>query len=440
MIAWAIMEPTALMPDDERKISYLYLVLIGLIAGLIIGLLMGLAEAVSGLTPKDARKAIAMGALVGAGGGMVGLTFGQAVYSAFMGLALSAGFLAFLLGLIGRGFGWALIGAFIGVSQGIATGSSRRMWNGALGGFIGGALGGSAFEIIKWMNGVPGINIPPAIARFIAFSITGGAMGLLIGCVEEFAKQAWLVRLVGNNEGRAIDLYGSRVVIGRSEFADIPIFSDPDISEKHAAIFTQGKAYYIEDLGLTFGTTLNGNKITKEYLKDGDLISVGKTKFAFHDKATARLVSGSGRRSAAVQIPTSQHVCPFCGSIKDAAGNCDCTVGASQPAVPIQQPPASAPPGAARLVGVSGPYSGQTFPLKTGETQIGRDASKDIALPMDSTVSRNHARIAQELVGYVIYDDGSTNGTYVGGAKIQRHELHPGDLVQIGNTKFTFEQ
>ena len=89
---------------------------------------------------------------------------------------------------------------------------------------------------------------------------------------------------------------------------------------------------------------------------------------------------------------------------------------------------------------MSGPYSGQTFPLKTGETLIGREASKDIGLPMDSTVSRNHARIAQELVGYVLYDNGSTNGTYVGGAKIQRHELHPGDLVQIGSTKFTFEQ
>jgi pSer/pThr/pTyr-binding forkhead associated (FHA) protein len=59
---------------------------------------------------------------------------------------------------------------------------------------------------------------------------------------------------------------------------------------------------------------------------------------------------------------------------------------------------------------------------------------------MDGTVSRNHARIAQELVGYVIYDTGSTNGTYVGGVKVQRHELHAGDLVQIGSTKFTFEQ
>lgn len=436
--------PESRIPHVEPQIPFGYLILIGLIAGLLIGLFMGVAEALSGMTPRDGRKAIVLGVLVGAGGGVVGLTFGQAVYSAFDGLAMSAGFLSFLLNLIGRGFGWGMIGLFIGVSQGLATNSTARMRSGAIGGFIGGAFGGSAFEVIKWMNGVPGVNIPPAIARLIAFSVTGGATGLFIGCVEELAKQAWLVRLVGNNEGRAIDLYGSRVVIGRSELADIPIFSDPDVSEKHAAVFTQGKAYYIEDLGSTFGTSVNGDNITKEYLRDGDRISVGKTKFVFHDKATARLVSSAGRQGAAVQIPTSQHVCPFCGSIKDAAGNCDCSVAAGQPAAAQPNlpaaPAASGLPGNARLVAVSGPYSGQTFPLKSGETLIGREASKDIGLPMDSTVSRNHARIAQELAGYVLYDTGSTNGTFAGGQKIQRYELHPGDLVQIGCTKFTFEQ
>lgn len=485
VIAWAIMEPTALMPDDERWIPDLYRFLIGMIAGLLIGLALGLAEAASGLTPKDAKKAIVMGALFGAAGGILGLTLGNAVYNVAWGLSggrptpipsdiptevvsglrQGGGVLAFALLLLGRGFGWAIIGACIGISQGIATSSTRKMWNGAIGGFIGGGLSGSLLEIMAWMNRIPGVNIPTPLMRLIGFAAIGGGMGLFIGCVEELAKQAWLVRLVGNNEGKAIDLYGSRVVIGRSEFADIPIFSDPDVSEKHAAIFTQGKAYYIEDLGSTFGTAVNGDKIAREYLRDGDRISVGKTKFVFHDKATARLVSGSGRQNGSVQIPTSQHVCPFCGSIKDASGNCDCTVGGSQPGAPVQQPaaqspigdptqqasdpfgasagrqpPASTSPGAARLVAVSGPYSGQTFPLKSGETQVGRDASKDIALPMDGTVSRNHARIAQELVGYVIYDTGSTNGTYVGGVKVQRHELHPGDMVQIGNTKFTFEQ
>ncbi|MDH7603025.1 MAG: FHA domain-containing protein [Armatimonadota bacterium] len=38
-----------------------------------------------------------------------------------------------------------------------------------------------------------------------------------------------------------------------------------------------------------------------------------------------------------------------------------------------------------------------------------------------------------------MYDEGSTNGTYVNNARVTRHELANGDLVQIGSTKFRFE-
>ena len=90
-------------------------------------------------------------------------------------------------------------------------------------------------------------------------------------------------------------------------------------------------------------------------------------------------------------------------------------------------------------MGLSGPYASQSFLLKPGQTEIGRESTKDIALPVDNTVSRDHARIAQEAAAYVIYDTGSTNGTFVNGARIQRHELSNGDVIQVGSTKFKFE-
>jgi len=70
---------------------------------------------------------------------------------------------------------------------------------------------------------------------------------------------------------------------------------------------------------------------------------------------------------------------------------------------------------------------------------IGRESTKDIALPLDNSVSRNHSRIAIENGAYVLYDDGSTNGTHVNNAKITRQQLAPSDTVQIGSTKFRFE-
>ncbi|MHB9035231.1 MAG: FHA domain-containing protein [Armatimonadota bacterium] len=465
VIAWGLMEWTPLMPDDGRPISYGAIIAIGLISGLMIGLMLGIAEGLSGLSQRDAGRSVLLGALVGAAGGVVGLAMGNAFYNgmyqlAHIGAALTPGPLSFVFLLVGRGFGWALIGLFIGLSQGIATLSTKKMINGAIGGFIGGGLGGSAFEILAWMNQGGVANFPTEMIRFISFSITGGAIGLFIGFIEEVAKQAWLVRLVGRNEGKEYTLYKQITTLGRSEMVDIPIFTDPDVSERHAAISVQGKRYTVEDLGSVYGTKVDGQSITKEALKDGDIIEIGKTRFLFRGKASApRYVqSATPAYDTGVQIPSSQHICPFCGSIKDASGNCECSVG-SQPTVAnphqtVQQPaqpqsvqpqpvyfgdPAAAPAQGARLTAMSGPYAGKVFALSSGQTEIGRDATKPIGLPNDNTVSRNHARIAQEVTCYVLYDAGSTNGTFVNGNRIQRQELASGDLVQIGNTKFRFE-
>ncbi|MCE5313714.1 MAG: FHA domain-containing protein [Armatimonadota bacterium] len=478
IFAWGMMEWTPLMPDDGSSISYGAIVAIGLVAGLMIGLMLGVAEGLSGLSPRDAAKSIGLGAIVGAAGGMVGLAMGNAFYNAMCRMAylgetvnsasgLPPGPMSFVLLLIGRGFGWALIGLFIGLSQGIATFSTKKMVNGAVGGFIGGGLGGSVFEILAWMNQGGSANFPPEMIRFISFSITGGAIGLFIGFIEEVAKQAWLVRLVGRNEGKEYTLYKQITTIGRSEMVDIPVFTDPDVSERHAAISVQGKRYSVEDLGSAYGTKVDGRAVTKEALRDGDIIEIGKTRFLFKDKASApRYVQPAAPvYDGSVQIPSSQHICPFCGSIKDVNGNCECSVGSKPPTQnqqtvqqPVQPPvqhqpvffgepdhtqpvaPQPAPPAqGARLTAMSGPYAGRVFTLGSGQTDIGRDAAKLIGLPDDNTVSRNHARIAQEVTCYVIYDAGSTNGTFVNGNRIQRQELKLGDMVQIGNTKFRFE-
>ena len=478
LIAWAIMEPTRLMPDYECRISDGATFMIGLLSGLLPGLLLGIAEGLSGLSQRDATRTTLSGGLVGMIGGIVGMFFGNAVYATFERIGRSGGtpqFASFFLLVIGRSVGWAFLGGFIGLSQGLATLSTKKMINGGIGGVIGGGLGGCVFEILVWMNKGGAIAFEPPLIRFVAFAATGGAIGLFIGFIEEIAKKAWLVKLVGRNEGKEYEIYKPLTVLGRDELADIPVFGDSDVIEKHAAIMVQGSKHVIEDSGSFGGTTVNGNRISKEILKDGDLIQIGKTQFLFHDKATAGLGHNRVKEpGAGVSIPTSQHICPFCGSVKDASGNCQCSVigqgGLSQqpaafPQDPFQtivQPPATsgqptqvlnqapqpavpmpnnggAPDRGARLVAVSGPYAGNTFVLKSGETQVGRDAAKDIPLPNDTTVSRNHARIVDEAATFVLYDLGSTNGTYVNGNKITRQELSVGDLVQIGSTKFRFE-
>src|ERR1041385_3137921 len=73
-----------------------------------------------------------------------------------------------------------------------------------------------------------------------------------------------------------------------------------------------------------------------------------------------------------------------------------------------------------RLIGVEGLYAGHAFALTGETTKVGRDADSDVALAHDPTVSRVHARIMLEETGHVLYDEGSSNGTYVNGVLVQQ--------------------
>ncbi|MBQ7272192.1 MAG: FHA domain-containing protein [Bacteroidales bacterium] len=54
-------------------------------------------------------------------------------------------------------------------------------------------------------------------------------------------------------------------------------------------------------------------------------------------------------------------------------------------------------------------------------------------------VSGNHGKILKSGADWLIEDSGSTNGTYVNGARIQRQALKKGDRVRIATLDFTVE-
>ncbi len=111
------------------------------------------------------------------------------------------------------------------------------------------------------------------------------------------------------------------------------------------------------------------------------------------------------------------------------------------PGSPVTSAPAAsaAPPSGPRLVGVAGTYAGSVFSITADVAIIGREATCDIPLPLDSTSSRRHARITKAGEVVTIHDEGSSNGTMVNGQKIVEHQLGSGDDVQIGSTRFRFE-
>ena len=89
-----------------------------------------------------------------------------------------------------------------------------------------------------------------------------------------------------------------------------------------------------------------------------------------------------------------------------------------------------------RLTIANGPNAGQSFPLGD-RVRLGREAGNDIRLA-DRRVSRHHAILERVGPGYLITDQGSSNGTYVNGVRIsQPTALHSGDMITIGDTQFT---
>jgi len=126
--------------------------------------------------------------------------------------------------------------------------------------------------------------------------------------------------------------------------------------------------------------------------------------------------------------------CPFCGQDKDAVGNCACSL-TSAPAASISSASAVFTP---RLIGSQGVYAMRVFELKATNI-VGREHSCDVALPEDTTVSRRHAVITVSGSECSIKDEGSSNGTFINGAKVAEQTLKPGDELRIGDSKFRYE-
>ncbi|MBM2822260.1 MAG: hypothetical protein HW413_1006 [Thermoleophilia bacterium] len=70
------------------------------------------------------------------------------------------------------------------------------------------------------------------------------------------------------------------VVLGRSRDAGVRI-SDVNISRKHAEIRQEGSTFWVVDLGSTNGTLVNGKRVDRQRLRDGDRITLGATEIVF---------------------------------------------------------------------------------------------------------------------------------------------------------------
>lgn len=304
--------------------------------------------------------------------------------------------------VIARLLGWAIDGALVGAGVGLATLTMENVPKGAFGGLVGGAVGGIAFDLIGAMVG------GGLASRFFGEAVTGLAIGLFIGLVQELTKAAWVTVEQGRLRGRQYRIEGARASIGRAEENPVGLFGDPAVQPRHAVIERRGADYVIKNVAVQDGTFVNGNRIETVDLHDGDRINIGGYEMTFHLRGT----SGAARQQASLSADrvNSARV-------------------------------------ASRLAGanakVDGPSlvdaAGQPYPVRTDvPTRVGRALDNEIVVS-HSSVSRHHARVESRNGGFVVKDLNSQNGTFVDGQRVtDSAPLKVGNSVRFGDAQFTF--
>jgi hypothetical protein len=133
------------------------------------------------------------------------------------------------------------------------------------------------------------------------------------------AEQYALRFISGKDHGREVRLPRDRaLVVGRTSEADLLILDDK-VSRKHAKISTFGGKVVIEDMQSRNGVFVNGERVRRTELADGDEIQVGAStiRFVAFKNGAAATTPATRPLEATQELRTPLHGSSLTGSIAD---------------------------------------------------------------------------------------------------------------------------
>lgn len=206
---------------------------------------------------------------------------------------------------------------------------------------------------------------------------------------------------------REVNLSKERTTVGRRSHNDV-VIDNLAVSGEHAVFFQSGNEVYLEDLGSTNGTTVNGQPIKKHLLQGGDIVEIGKYRLKY-------MSDGGGASEAEVDIDTSQPL------RREFYGPGPATIQVRQPGGDTAQVPGAV----VRIL--SGANAGRELTLVKALTTIGRPGHQV-------------AVITRRPTGYFIaHVEGdsfpSVNGSNLGSAA---HPLRDKDIIELAGVKMEF--
>jgi hypothetical protein len=256
-----------------------------------IGLLVGAVEGIICRTLGRALRCGLLGFAAGFVGGCVSIMVGGLIYRLLGQISdnptANAG--AFVLQIFRRGLAWLIAGTAMGLGQGLALRSKRLVLNGLIGGIVGGLAGGLLFDPISLVFSDQAAMRGAGLSRAIGFLVIGGSVGLMIGITDLLTRSAWLRVTAGPLRGKEFNFYQTPIRLGSSPKNEIYLFKDPKIDPVHANINKLRDTYELADNNSHTGTVVNGQRITRKRLLDGDRIQIGDSEFVYttRDKTKA---------------------------------------------------------------------------------------------------------------------------------------------------------
>ncbi|MEW6433471.1 MAG: FHA domain-containing protein [Myxococcota bacterium] len=200
------------------------------------------------------------------------------------------------------------------------------------------------------------------------------------------------------------------ITLGRDQHCQV-VLAQQAVSRNHARITRDGTLFFVEDLGSSYGTQINGQKLPrgeKRLLRNGDTIEIAQFDVVF-DRVADVAEDQSGKT-----MFVSRNL------VKDVMKGL--SAGGEQPYFRV----------------MNGPREGQK--IEMGEAQeyvFGRDDTADIVLN-DDLVSRRHAKVRRDWSGTHIEDLGSRNGIKVNKKRTKKQTLKDRDEVEIGGVRLLY--
>jgi len=270
-----------------------------------------------------------------------------------------------------------------------------------------------------------------------------------------------LVHFQADGKATEIRLDRQRITIGRRPDNDICL-AYPAVSGEHAAIVTILADSFLEDLGSTNGTLVNGAPVTKHFLRDRDEIDIGQEILVYvaDDAATLEAPPAAvraprgARQGGSAAAPMAQAAARVVTGVQRAQRRSD----------PVAPEPAAATPdslersfvadfeGAAAQTSAAAPDSGiaaappppparQTGPVPALKVVDGAKAGRIVALIKDETlIGRTGVQVAalrRTAAEVRVVPVEGAHPPSVNGAPVapEGQPLAAGDILEIAGTR-----